>query len=61
MSTPPALNQAPGDSFPAIVREEVEAARAFQMNEKASATRRAYQSDFRIFGDPPVSDQLPPG
>jgi site-specific recombinase XerD len=51
MSALPAIIEAQGESLPAIVREEVEAAHAFQMNEKASATRRAYQSDFRIFAD----------
>jgi len=51
MSTLPAIIEAPSAALPVIIREEVEAARAFQMNEKASATRRAYQSDFRIFAD----------
>jgi site-specific recombinase XerD len=49
MNTLPALLEAPCAAVPAIVLEEAEAARLFQMNEKAAATRRAYQSDFRIF------------
>jgi site-specific recombinase XerD len=51
MRRPPAAIEVPDEAPPAIVHAEVEAARAFQMNEKAGATRRAYQSDFRVFAD----------
>ena len=51
MSPLPAILEAPGAALAIIVREEVEAARSFQLNEKAEATRRAYRSDFAIFAD----------
>ena len=46
MSQLPAVIEAP--ALPATVQAEVDAARAFALNEKAAATRRAYRSDFAI-------------
>jgi site-specific recombinase XerD len=43
----PAAIEAP--PFPATIQAEADAARAFALNEKAAATRRAYRSDFAIF------------
>jgi Site-specific recombinase XerD len=44
------VDAVPGALVPAeVIRREAEAARAYAINEKAAATRRAYQSDWRIF------------
>jgi site-specific recombinase XerD len=49
MSPLPAHRNPPGTMVAIAVHAEAAAARAFQLNEKAPATRRAYQSDFRLF------------
>ena len=49
-TTLPTLVEPAGLALPAMVDSERDAARAFMQNEKSPGTRRAYASDFRIFG-----------
>lgn len=46
---PAAIPLPSGDNFPAVLEAEVETARAFAAAATASATRRAYASDWRLF------------
>jgi site-specific recombinase XerD len=45
------LASAASRTLPALLGDDLAAARGFAGNEKSVATRRAYRSDFRLFGD----------